>query len=109
MNKHTPGPWMISYHHDGGTEIAIDDEPGIQGERNYDLATVCHGDPDELLANARLIATAPELLQALKAAHLELHYCSQQLVESGWTVGSSVRNALEGASAAISKATGRAE
>ena len=64
-SAHTPGPWLISYHHEGGTQIAIDDEPGMQGERDYDLATVTHGDPDELEANARLIAAAPELLEAL--------------------------------------------
>lgn len=66
MNAHTPGPWFISYTHDGNTEIAIDDAPGINGQRDYDLVTVTHGDPDELRANARLIAAAPELLAALE-------------------------------------------
>ena len=65
MNAHTPGPWFISYTHDGNTEIAIDDTPGMDGERDYDLITVTHGDPDELLANARLVAAAPDLLAAL--------------------------------------------
>ncbi len=50
---HTPGPLLVAYTHEGGTKIAIDDEPGMQGERDYDLFTVTHGDPDELEANAR--------------------------------------------------------
>jgi hypothetical protein len=66
--KHTPGPWFIAYTHEGNTEIAIDDEPGMHGERDYDLVTVTHGDPDELAANAALIAAAPDLLAALQKA-----------------------------------------
>lgn len=64
--KHTPGPWFVSYEHCGGTAIAIDDRPGMDGERDYDLATVEHGDPEELKANGALIAAAPTLLAALQ-------------------------------------------
>ncbi|WP_341714479.1 hypothetical protein [Limnobacter sp.] len=65
--KHTPGPWFISYTHDDNLSMSIDDQPGMDGERNYDLAVVTHGCPDELLANARLVAAAPVLLSEAKA------------------------------------------
>jgi hypothetical protein len=70
--KHTKGPWHVTeYPGDadvmGGCSIGIDDAFGADGGRNYYLATVVHGDPDELAANARLVAAAPELLAALRA------------------------------------------
>lgn len=67
---HTPGPWNVTNSHDWtgmeGVAFGIDDAAGMDGERDYHLATVVHGDPDELVANARLIAAAPDLLEALK-------------------------------------------
>jgi len=101
MSAHTPGPWLISYKHEDGTKIAIDDAHGIDGERNYDLVTVEHGDPDELLANAHLVAAAPELLKAL-----------QDVI--GWVPGGSAwhtdaaAKSVERARAVIAKATGSA-
>lgn len=95
MSKHTPGPWVISYTHDDNLSIAIDDDPGIQGERNYDLVTVTHGDPDELLANARLISAAPELLDALKS-----------MLNLGNLGAYERADAVKAARAAVAKATG---
>ena len=57
---------------------------------------------------ANLIAAAPELLAALKACRLELHYCSLQLCGSGWTEGASVKAALKAGIDAITKAQGGA-
>lgn len=54
MSKHSPGPWRIFKN-------AIEDAKGC------DIAFVARGwPPGETLANARLIAVAPELLEALK-------------------------------------------
>ena len=64
MAKHTPGPWVISATDDTvvidatGREVAA-----IDGDYN---------DPDtwpQMEANARLIAAAPELLEAARAAY----------------------------------------
>ena len=58
---HAPGPWSIETK---GSRHFIDGEEGL---------TVCYLDrrgvrePSEVEANARLIAAAPELLDALKA------------------------------------------
>ena len=57
--KHTPGPWEVCIGEVDGGLFEI-----YQGEIN----TICRGD-DEMIdwkANARLIAAAPEMLEALE-------------------------------------------
>lgn len=63
---HTPGPWPIERTGDGKRIIV---GPGlIEGPHGYDIAEVYSDDcdPEEATANARLIAAAPELLEALE-------------------------------------------
>lgn len=56
MNKHTPGPW----------DADEEDFSIYQIETSDQIAEVfSHHPPEELEANARLIAAAPELLEAL--------------------------------------------
>lgn len=57
--SHTPGPWH-TYKTGDGTEAAIADANG------NGLAWCAIPDREQSSANARLIATAPELLYALK-------------------------------------------
>jgi hypothetical protein len=69
MSQHTPGPWFV-------VNIGADDEPmmsvkaaRIAGqEPRHEVAICATGDsPQEMEdANARLIAAAPELLEALE-------------------------------------------
>lgn len=71
--KHTPGPWKADF---------LDEDNGwiLDKKSNY-IAEIVTSDeenkfiknPDEREANARLIASAPELLEALKAAQKILH------------------------------------
>ena len=66
MNKHTPGPWMLSLS--GPTVYALHGET----LRNRFSATAQGGQsddagPDELRANAVLMRAAPELLEAVAA------------------------------------------
>ena len=58
--KHTMGPWYLDFD-------TVSTEPRRKG---YVLAQVSFGsiDPDEVKANAHLIAAAPELLEACKHA-----------------------------------------
>ena len=67
---HTPGPWF-----------ALENDPkhfpghGYRVNRNkdgfaWDLAHICNAPNGS--ANARLIAAAPELLEALKTAHAHI-------------------------------------
>ena len=93
MNKHTPGPWTVNYETDiNGMEN--DPENGCAG-----LVDVAHvymrTVPGRHEANARLIAAAPELLEALQEA------VDRQAYREG-----SGPNWWENARAAIAKATG---
>ena len=61
MSKHTPGPWK----YDGIKHVFLDDVPFQKiAEINRYLPEF----EDESDANARLIATAPQLLEALMMA-----------------------------------------
>jgi len=65
MNTHTPGPWNLNC-----LETV---RHTIHAHRGH-VATVARGTmnevgPDEIEANARLIAAAPELLAALQLIH----------------------------------------
>jgi len=58
--KHTPGPWIC----EGSTVFSLNDD----GLNRMWLHVERHGRPEgESEANARLIAAAPELLEACKA------------------------------------------
>lgn len=62
MNKHTPGPWKVGNSH---SNYIINHQYG-DGSWGYlmSLSSVVHGEAEE--ANAKLIAAAPELLEALE-------------------------------------------
>lgn len=64
MGKHTPGPWMF--------KTAPNGDNGIKAEGTWifagafaEIRSDGENDRDEALANARLIAAAPDLLEAL--------------------------------------------
>jgi len=78
--QHTPGPWEIGdrdiYGADG---FAVAEFDGVFIARNADPAKhpsepgqCVDRSPDEVSANARLIAAAPELLEALEAVDSEV-------------------------------------
>lgn len=74
MSTHTPGPWAVSIDDTGGN---FSGWPSVQAAPERDVSVVHRagfkqefwGDLSqrECLANARLIAAAPDLLAALKA------------------------------------------
>lgn len=73
MSKHTAGPWRLSTRKpdlDGVNvcfEIDADNRINIassQSQEHIGPDSICE---DECLANARMIAAAPELLEALQA------------------------------------------
>lgn len=65
-NTHTPGPWRVGR---AGPNLC----PTVGTETGLMVAMVTHGEGHPTEANAKLIATAPELLAAL-----------QELVASEW-------------------------
>jgi hypothetical protein len=101
MSDHTPGPWFAERH---GIVTA-----DVGGHRRQVASTtgdaVMHGDPNtnviELqMANARLIAAAPELLDCLNLAISRCSACG--------TCGPAYCADCRAARAAIAKATGGA-
>lgn len=86
--KHTPGPWTATGH-DGGMCVVVESKWGSVAKA---LPVGCEV---QEAANARLIAAAPELLEALEeiAEQLELE-------------GPSCSDILAAARAAIAKARG---
>jgi hypothetical protein len=92
--KHTPGPWIVVEGEDdnGNACFIVDCQDGL----NFDFAiATLHGSDDQ--ANAKLIAAAPDLLEALA----DLCYCV------GAAYGES--HVYKEARAAIAKATGEKE
>lgn len=106
--KHTPGPWI--YGPETGPDCTrIDAENGrvIAAVRSREITSWEQSRPiyswsEEGAANARLIAAAPELLEALHACRKEL---SAWMRDHGSDIGT--QEAVTKARAAIAKATGQ--
>lgn len=89
--SHTPGPWRV-----GQMADSVVAEDGTNLARSIGPYSRGGGAPhDERAANAKLIAAAPDLLAACRAA-----------VASGGLEGANLTNALSRCRAAVEKATG---
>ena len=110
MSGHTPGPWSQ------GDRLHYEDVTGPQGDLGRPLiarAIYSNGnDPDEQKANARLIAAAPELLDACQRL---IKMMDEGLLvrdirgdtEPGWAVKQlPLVMSVKAATEAIAKATG---
>lgn len=78
---HTPGPWTFSEEVGGSYPIYPDGkflDPWIGEAKGTHVGPDDH---DEILANARLMAAAPELLEVLKAVIAPFAYASDQMLE----------------------------
>jgi hypothetical protein len=95
MDKHTPGPWFAV---GAWVEIEDDDVPDICTCNPEDIGQEGRSD-EEICANARLIAAAPDLLNALRL----LYDCSSDAVKDSKRM---LDNARINAMVAISNATG---
>lgn len=94
--RHTSGPWFV-------TETAPDRDIDYSGEtfvrwhaNGMPLVTLGNYAPDERRANARLIAAAPDLLEAL-----------EELLNA--LPSATTHPAIKAARAAIARATGEAQ
>ena len=117
-SKHTPGPWIIKYS-GNGYPYQLDAPNGSRGPGVIRSVTrwgaFSFPSSPEALANARLIAAAPELLEALKWLHeLCIHanpgaFDNGNLdatgsIDEGDVLASEL---IRGAQSAIAKAEGR--
>lgn len=81
MSKHTPGPWRVNDQRESGV---MNNGVYVLGGRNNFVRVFDEWRDEEIqLANARLIAAAPELLDALKSvqAARQGHYWLNEITE----------------------------
>lgn len=104
MTAHTPGPWVI-YPETDGTEIcAVDRAPGLPIRQR--IAHPIIG--KNWIANARLVAAAPELLEALRDVLAAERAGSRtpDTISGAEKQLDRIKEAVAKAEAAIAKATG---
>ena len=78
--KFTPGKWKISQYDESPEMIVVDN--GKEVETVIAFAYDHHVPKEEQAANARLIAKAPELLEALETAVKDLcNYCPADMTK----------------------------
>jgi hypothetical protein len=106
MNKHTPGPWIEV----DGERFEAERVITNKHRQDRQMVGVCGLDVDffgeiglEQKANARLIASAPDLLEALNQVNSAACYASEEAPE---TREAMLLHIGEIARAAITKATG---
>lgn len=102
---HTPGPWDIQYEDDALGNRSINVYPtcfGVISTGNHSQAVS--------MANARLIAAAPELLAALKDSVNQLEtspYWIEQIMGKSSPAIAGILQTCRNARAAIAKAEGK--
>lgn len=109
MSKHTPGPWEVSHGGHGSPHGFVIDEYYVLNRTVADDVAIAADivDPATQMpseANARLIAAAPELLEAL-----QLCMADMVLTEAHYGEHPAAQKAIDQARAAIAKATGGAQ
>ncbi len=97
---HTPGPWVIRREIDGLTVLG-----GPNNEAIWCIAGYLPGGTGEMEANARLIAAAPDLLDALQGAIGALEFSQDYHRDLGNEDQAFAADRLDAARAAIAKAT----
>lgn len=109
--KFTPGPWYVrtlnghgfDQVHAGHDDFCIADVDMINGKGGLASVGLCDGTRKpkrgELEANARLIASAPELYEALKGLIEAMHSTSRTPMRD-------IEKAIENGRAALLKASG---
>lgn len=100
---HTPGPWHVEPHRDDCLWVAV---PAPVGRKVIAVLCIGFDEPwdSQQHANARLIAAAPDLLEALKAAQRDLETVEREMQG---IAPEAVSPALPIIRAAIAKAEGR--
>jgi len=103
MNKHTPGPWNLSFNSNWKTNpfsITVR-KRGVHSTTVANIPTRMTIPPQEQRANATLLSTAPEMLEILLRARNAIESLNGTSVENEKLVGDYLT--------VIAKATGVAE
>lgn len=110
MNKHTPGPWKLARFNPDRATVEVETvRRGVDVPDQGDLIAVvgAYGATIDDAPDARLIAAAPELLDALFSL-LNIEGAAVRGCDSPALAGLDVRWHFDKARAAIAKATGQA-
>lgn len=108
--KHTPGPWYVNTAREvagcNGDVAVVNEDNGIVA-----AAFARFAKPEETLANARMLAAAPELYEALADCYvLALAWASTYAESHGLPMGEQAEphaTILKNSRAALRKAEGR--
>jgi hypothetical protein len=121
MTEHTPGPWVVTtrplgWHEKHTTGKAILPEVSVRREGDYAICGLCwQGTYDgeqhhDAIANARLIAAAPDLLEALEGVQrllgAGLRDALSELTVRDYLLGGETTGIIAAIGAAIAKARG---
>ncbi len=108
--KYTPGPWVVRTDFKcGNGQTTIGVAARDLGAGSGAVAWPCGTTDEQLIANARLMAAAPELLEANKKARACLLNCAVFMESHGHPdTANVVREYVDMLRAAIVKATGSA-
>jgi hypothetical protein len=96
--KHTPGPWLYITGDEWSHSVVTEEGELPSGDMGYwTVASINKNREPQHKANARLIAAAPELLEALRTLKMAIVAGPPEYDSADW---------IEMADAAIAKATG---
>ena len=107
MSAYSPAPWRVEDTHPEHCCLYINSSPGVPGD-----VAVLYGDPTERMADARVVAAAPELLSiAQRISEWERKYPASRIYSESDTraIAAEMTAIVKDADAAIAKATGGAE
>jgi hypothetical protein len=106
MSKHTPGPWHVVCHTSEDGRIGPGDDWTVYGRNTTHAIAFEGGHNPHAEADARLIAAAPDLLEALQALlELDVYADCPGLVSVGGYDNSDAEEVIK-ARAAIQRAVG---
>jgi len=91
--KHTPGPWRVAYLDRNRQSVVMSEHIEIATCWHHSVGSI----EKEMHANARLIAAAPDLLEALNA------------VEGAYQCGADLNTVMDQVKSAIAKANGESQ
>ena len=104
--KGTPGPWTVKdYGHALAIECKVDNIEHTVVTDHFCYPDFKQHGSIEKLANAHLVSSAPDLLEALQNL-VNLHLCEQEGISSGKPTSAMWLEAVDKAQEAIDKALG---